>query len=214
MVRLLIPFCKRGSDVSVKSKFQINISASYALNYLIYVQNTVSNFKKNSDSAFEQRYKFPLLNCDRWHLLNEDFELAVNDVWIRVLRYISSNPESDHNGIFEIEQNIFMELFQKDSNGEIGFRESWRSFTTWFDGYLGQYALERLIENNIVNDIYAKIEPHINSDKLMIILLYDEPLYIDDTYLTNQPNVLMLSIHQLTYLYNQTINQILSQYRV
>ncbi|MBD3919223.1 hypothetical protein H8B09_10705 [Paenibacillus sp. PR3] len=189
----------------MNSSFTIELRASYALNYLIYVQNAVLNKR---ETGSERNSKFPYLNCDDWHLTDDNFEHVFTEVWEDMLGKIALNPQSDHNGVGETERKVYLRLFKPDREGELGFVESWQSFNAWFGGYWGHYAIESLIDNTLINEMYTKLRPHFQSNKLSILVLYDEPTFIHKELKALQ-HVNVVSFHQLRHAFDQTIERII-----
>ncbi|GMK40430.1 hypothetical protein PCCS19_34860 [Paenibacillus sp. CCS19] len=99
------------------NNFTIKSFAPYSLNYLIYIQNAFIS-RKNEVA------KFPSLDTSHWGLLEEKhFCESYKNVWAEMVRRISHNSLTDHNGVLLTEQTLFRELFKTGDQGEIGFEE-------------------------------------------------------------------------------------------
>jgi hypothetical protein len=125
--------------------------------------------------------KFPSTNTN-WGLLEERFFCdAFKAVWAEMVRRLSQNHLSDHNGIIETERKLFLELFDQKNQGSNGFEESKNSFYSWFSSLAGQITIERASDHILYyeTDIYNKLSSEINfGDKtnhdLHIALIFDE----------------------------------------
>lgn len=192
-------------EVRLNSRFSIQLRASYALNYLVYLQNAIWN-KRVTKSG--RTSKFPYLNCDDWHLKDDNFEVVFADVWEEMLGKLADDAPWDHNGIAAAERNVYMKLFRQGREGELGYDESQQSFNAWYGGYWGQYAIERQVDNDLVNEMFTRLKPHFESNKLTIIVLYDEPIFIRRE-LKTPPLVYVVSFHQLRHSFDQTVERII-----
>ncbi|GMK40819.1 hypothetical protein PCCS19_38750 [Paenibacillus sp. CCS19] len=177
----------------------IEVKASYALNYLIYIQNAVMNRRAIPE---ERSLKFPYLNSEDWHLTDDNFEVVFAEVWEEMLAKVCANPQIDHNGIVETERLALMKLFRQGYDGIRGYEESGQSFHAWFGGSFGQYAIERLIDNKALNELYAQLSPHTKLSKLLIMVIYDEAI-LTNGLRKQQSNILVASFHQLNRAYDR-----------
>lgn len=189
----------------MNSRFSIELRASYALNYLIYLQNAILNKRKIGS---ERRSKFPYLNIDDWHLAEGNFEGVFSEVFKVMSDKIALNPQIDHNGIGDTASHIYRELFKPVTEGLEGYHESWQSFNTWFGGYWGQYAIERQVDNDLITKIDAKLRPHFQTNRITILVLYDEPIWVHCELKTTS-YVYVVSFHQLKHALDQTMERII-----
>ncbi|MCK9859675.1 hypothetical protein [Paenibacillus sp. ATY16] len=160
------------------SNFTIKSFAPYSLNYLIYIQNAFISSK-------DEVLKFPSLETTHWGLLEDKhFRESYKKVWGEMVRRISQNSLTDHNGILVTEQTLFRKLFKADEQGEKGFEESRKSFYAWFSSLTGQLTIERAADHIMYYeiDIYNKVSNTIyrhdrTNQELLISLIYDECLF-------------------------------------
>ena len=156
------------------NNFTITSLAPYSLNYLVYIQNSFLSRKGEAN-------KYPSTHVN-WGLLEEAFFCdTFKAVWSEWMRRLSLDYLSDHNGIIEFERELFLRLFNQDSQGKKGFKESKNSFYSWFSSLAGQITIERAFDHMMFyeGDIYNKLASEINfSDKsnhnLLISLIYDD----------------------------------------
>ncbi|MGO4106256.1 PapG chaperone-binding domain-containing protein [Paenibacillus sp. YAF4_2] len=101
-----------------------------------------------------------------------------------MVRRISHNSLTDHNGILLTEQTLFRELFKTGDQGEKGFEESRKSFYAWFSSLTGQLTIERAADHIMYYeiDIYNNVSSSIHhndktNQELLISLIYDECLF-------------------------------------
>ncbi|MEK5208201.1 hypothetical protein [Psychrobacillus sp. FSL H8-0510] len=154
----------------------ITISASYNLNFLIYIQNIYLNQNQS-----EKECKYPFFPSKI--AFNEEFELNYKDLWDEIAERISiSKPQSNDMRIFYEEKDLFYQrLFVIDLENLKKYAEIYKSFQVWWESIAGQLSVERSIDNNI-QEIYnqlaislmkSEIEPQ---KTLNISLVYEECL--------------------------------------
>ncbi|GMK47484.1 hypothetical protein PghCCS26_46140 [Paenibacillus glycanilyticus] len=160
-------------------KFTIKSFAPYSLNYLIYIQNAFISSKNEVP-------KFPSHETAHWGLLEEEhFRESYKNVWVEMVRRLSQNSLTDHNGILVTEQTLFRNLFKAGEQGEKGFEESRKSFYAWFSSLTGQLTIEKAADHIMYYeiDIYNKVSSTIyhhddrTNQELLISLIYDECLF-------------------------------------
>ncbi|MGN7402492.1 hypothetical protein ACTHO0_21810 [Cytobacillus praedii] len=156
----------------------MTIDTSFALNFLIYIQNIYLN--QNRD---EQDLKFPYLSTRM--PFKEDFELRYIELWNDVSQKISGDNGSRDLRIFYKEKELFYQhLFEDNRDSKTKFNEVYKSFQVWWDSFAGRFTVGRSIDETTQN-LYLDLanflkESGVEPKKpLKIILIYDECLLVN-----------------------------------
>jgi len=127
-------------------------------------------------------------NC-YWGVLKEEkFESKFKEIWSEIT-YKNEQSGYDHNGILEQDSSIYKQLF---SNNIDGIPESVKLLLSWWGGFHGKIAIERLFESENGQEVYFDFLNAINSNdylittkKFKINLIYDKPLLVDTTSISS-----------------------------
>ncbi|MFS0644391.1 hypothetical protein [Siminovitchia sp. 179-K 8D1 HS] len=161
----------------MENSLLMKIDASFALNFLIYIQNIFLN-----QSRKEGEVTFPYLPLRI--TFNENFESKYNELWNEVSQRIAD----DHiNGayIFYEEKDLFYErLFPVNSIGLKDFSEIYKAFDVWWNSFAGRFAAERSIDE-VAEKLYADLAASLikrgikPEHELHISLIYDKCILAD-----------------------------------
>lgn len=154
----------------------MTISASYTLNFLIYIQNIYLN---QSQSIKECKYPFFPSKIT----YNDDFELKYKELWDEVAEIISkSKPQSNDMKIFYEEMDLFYQrLFVINSENFKKYTEIYESYLVWWESTAGQFCLEKSIDER-GQKLYVELAKSLKQNgiesqrTLNICLVYDECL--------------------------------------
>ncbi|SLL31577.1 L-rhamnose mutarotase [Bacillus dakarensis] len=147
---------------------------SFALNFLIYIQNIFLNQNRN-----EEDLRFPYLSTRI--AFKEDFELKYDELWNEISQRISEDNKNDLK-IFYEENNLFFQwLFVNDEDSLMNFNEIYETFKVWWNSFAGRFAIERSVDEmgqklywDLANSLVQRgIEP---KKEVNISLIYDECL--------------------------------------
>lgn len=158
----------------MENSLLMRTEATYALNFLIYIQNIYFNQNRS-----EEKLKFPYYPSKL--VFREEFDLNFKNLWDKVSQRIS-NHHSNGAKIFYEEKDLFYQsLFVNKSNSLKEFNNIYKSYKAWWNSFAGQFAVERSIDVKgemlyveLANSLTQKgIEPQ---KELSISLIYDECL--------------------------------------
>lgn len=161
----------------MQNSLVMRTEATYALNFLIYIQNIYLN-----QSRSEKEYKFPYFPSIT--AFEEDFQVKYKDLWNEVSRRIS---ERQSNGvkIFYAEKDLFYRtLFLNNSASLKNYSEIYKSFKVWWDSLAGGFSVERSIDV-YRQELYVELSSLLSQKgiepqkELNISLIYDECLLVE-----------------------------------
>ncbi|MEC1155661.1 hypothetical protein [Cytobacillus horneckiae] len=167
------------------TELNLVIEAPYSLNYLIFIQNIYLN----NDSKCENSNRlFPYLDSSKWGLLEQKkFSIKFNEVWNEVVHKNNKDQLYEHNGVLYDDSQLFKQLFESDSKGEVGFSESVKLFMSWWDEVFGKMAISRVYEtegSDIYNEFLKAIQSNqctITNNRFNIDLIYDKNSIVKST---------------------------------
>lgn len=147
---------------------------SFALNFLIYIQNIFLNQNLN-----EEDLKFPYLSTKM--MFKEDFELKYKELWNEISQRISDDNKNDVRTFYEVKDLFYQRLFVIDADSLKNFNEIYKTFKVWWNSFAGRFSIERSIDEmgqklywDLANLLVQKgIKPQ---KELNISLIYDDCL--------------------------------------
>jgi hypothetical protein len=161
----------------MKNLLVMRAEATYALNFLIYIQNLYLN-----QYSSEEGHKFPCFPLNI--AFREDFELKFKDLWDDVSHRIFDNHSNDMKIVYEEKDLFYQSLFVNNSNSLKEYNEIYKTFKVWWDSFAGRFSIERSIDEKIqklyeelANTLVReRIEPQ---KELSISLIYDECVLVN-----------------------------------
>lgn len=147
---------------------------SFALNFLIYIQNIFLNQSRN-----EEDLRFPYLSTKI--AFKEDFELKYEELWTEISQKISDDSKNDLRAFYEEKDLFFHRLFSIDTDSFKNFIEIYKTFKVWWNSFVGFFSIERSVDEmgqklywDLSNLLVQKAkEP---KKELNISLIYDDCL--------------------------------------
>jgi L-rhamnose mutarotase len=197
-------FSSEKGEENVENSLLVKTDASFAMNFLIYIQNIFLNQNRK-----EGEVTFPYLPSRI--IFNEHFESKYNELWNEVSQKIAD----DHiNGasIFYEEKNLFYErLFPVNSTGLKDFSEIYKAFDVWWNSFAGRFAAERSVDEageKLYSDLAASlIERGIKPEQeLHISLIYDKCVLADAKVL---PYYAVIPIKDFFVNYEELVQKLL-----
>lgn len=161
----------------MENSLLMRTEATYALNFLIYIQNIYSNQNCN-----EENLRFPYYPSK--FVFKEEFELEFKDLWDNVSQRISDHHRNDQKIFYEEKDLFYQSLFVDNSNSLKNFNEIYKSYKVWWDSFVGHFAVERSIDEK-VEMIYVELAKSLTQKKIVpqkelsISLIYDECLLVN-----------------------------------
>ncbi|WLR57368.1 group-specific protein [Mesobacillus subterraneus] len=153
--------------------FEMEVNAPYSLNYLMTIQNIYLNSKYKES----ERPSFPYVDRSKWGLLGEEFEETFAEVWDASVKKNSQDHMYDHNGVLQVDKEIYQKLFQNNETGSFGYSESVKFFLAWWNGFHGKIAIEAVFDHDKMEKVYKELAASVKFDKrLRIHLVYDKPV--------------------------------------
>lgn len=148
--------------------------SSFALNFLIYLQNIFLNQNRS-----EEDLRFP--NLSTRMVFKDDFELKYKELWNEISQRISDDNKNDVRLFYEEIDLFYQSLFVIDADNLKNFNEIYKTFKVWWNSFAGRFSIERAIDEmgqnlywDLANLLVRKgIEPQ---KELNITLIYDECL--------------------------------------
>jgi hypothetical protein len=147
---------------------------SFALNFLIYIQNIFLNQNRN-----EEDLRFPYLSTRIAFI--EDFELKYEELWNEISQRISDDNKNDVRTFYEEKDLFYQRLVVIDADSLKNFKEIYKTFKVWWNSFAGRFSIERSIDEmgqklywDLANWLVQRgIEP---KKELNISLIYDKCL--------------------------------------
>lgn len=183
----------------MRNSLLMKIDTSYALNFMIYIQNIYLN--QNNDN---EEFKFPYYPSTI--SFKEDFEWKYRELWDYISQSICDH-QNDLEIYYEKKELIYQSLFLNNSESLNKFNEIVKSFDTWWDSFAGRFSIEGSIDERsekvyfeLSNLLIQKgIEPQ---KTLSISLIYDECM-LDSIEVT--PYFAMVPIRDYFIKYKQLV---------
>lgn len=165
-------------EESVHRGFEMEVNAPFSLNYLIYVQNIYINSEKQN----RENPLFPYVDSSTWGLIEDEFKDIFTEVWNEAVNKNGQSGLYDHNGILDLDEQLYQKLFKDNETGLFGYSESVKSFVTWWSGIYGKVSIESVFDENRLNEVYKELSKSlIVSKRLRIDLIYDNPVLTENT---------------------------------
>lgn len=147
---------------------------SFALNFLIYIQNIYLNQNRN-----EEDLRFPYLSTKIAFI--DDFELKFKELWNEILQRITDDNKEDVRTFYEEKDLFYQRMFVIDDDSFKNFNEIYKTFKVWWNSFAGRFSIERSIDEvgqklywDLANSLVQRgIVP---KKEMNIILIYDECL--------------------------------------
>jgi hypothetical protein len=146
--------------------------ASYALNFLVYIQNIFLN-QKNS----EEEYRFPYIRSK--YIVKEEFELRYKELWDEIRQKVSEHPKNDMENFYEEKYLFHQRLFVDGSDSLKEYSEIHQTFKVWWDSFAGRFSVERAIDEKS-EKLYVELANFLTQrgivpqKELNISLVYDD----------------------------------------
>ncbi|MFC9540038.1 group-specific protein [Lysinibacillus sp. NPDC056959] len=107
------------------------------------------------------------------------FNIKFKEIWNEVIYINVQNQYYDSNGVLENDGSLYRQLFDRNVNGEFGFSESVKLFLSWWNGFYGKIAIERLFESEGGQEIYNELSKslilyNLNNSQFKINIIYDK----------------------------------------
>lgn len=93
----------------MENSLLMRTEASYALNFLAYIQNIFLNQKSG-----QEEYRFPYILSK--YIVKEDFELRYKELWDEIRQKVSEDPENDMKIFYEEKDLFHQRLFVDGSD--------------------------------------------------------------------------------------------------
>lgn len=152
----------------------MKIDTSFALNFLIYIQNIFFNQNRN-----EEDLKFPYLSTRME--FKEEFELRYKELWNAVSQKISADDVNDLRIFYKEKELFYQKLFEDNADNLTNFNEVYKCFKVWWESFAGRFSVERCIDETVHN-LYLELSNSLKESgvepkkQLKISLIYDECL--------------------------------------
>lgn len=172
-------------DLNNAKNNQLNLetTAPYSLNYLIFIQNLFLNNNSNNNP----QSSFPNFHSSSWGILpKQRFDIKFKEIWNEVIYKNVQNQYYDSNGVLENDELLYRQLFDRNINGEFGFSESVKLFLSWWNGLYGKIAIERLFDSGGGQEIYNELSKslilsNLNNSQFKINIIYDKQRLLSTT---------------------------------
>lgn len=109
------------------NSLMIKTDTSFALNFLIYIQNIFLNQSRN-----EEDLRFPYLSTKI--AFKEDFELKYEELWTEISQKISDDTKNDLIAFYEEKDLFFQRLFSIDTDSFKNFNEIYKTLFFSIEG--------------------------------------------------------------------------------
>ena len=187
----------------MENSFELELNASYTLNFLIYIQNIYLNQNKND-------FKFPYLS--KKLLFNEAFENNYRILWQEVTKdLMGDDPTADIKYFFDKRELFYNELIVEDEENLEVFKAVYRRFETWWDSVVGKYTIEKSVDEE-ARRLYTDLSNWFIENKklpkkrLCIQLIYDECLLTRDS---EECHVTIIPIQDFSVRYKELLPEII-----
>ncbi|WP_244440983.1 hypothetical protein [Neobacillus jeddahensis] len=123
----------------MENSLVMKTDTSFALNFLIYIQNIFLNQNRN-----EEDLRFPYLSTRI--AFKEDFKIKYEELWNEISQRISNDNKNDLI-IFYEEKDLFnQKLFVIDKDSLKNFNEIYKTYKVWWESFAGRFSIERSID--------------------------------------------------------------------
>lgn len=187
----------------LENSFELELNASYTLNFLIYIQNIYLNQNKND-------FKFPYLS--KKLLFNESFENNYRILWQGVTKdLMGDDPTADIKYFFDKKELFYNELIVEDEENLEVFKAVYSRFETWWDSVVGKYTIEKSVDEE-ARRLYTDLSNWFIENKklpkkrLCIQLIYDECLLTRDS---EECHVTIIPIQDFSVRYKELLPEII-----
>lgn len=206
-LKILGEFCMESQKNQLKeymeNPFELELNASYTLNFLIYIQNIYLNQNKDD-------FKFPYLS--KKITFNESFENNYRKLWKEITESLmGDDPTADIKYFFDKRELFYKELIVEDEDNFEVFKEVYRRFETWWDSVVGKYTIEKSVDKE-ARSLYSDLSKWFIENKklpnkrLCIQLIYDECLLTRDA---KECHVTIIPILDFSVRYKELLPEIL-----
>lgn len=150
--------------------FIMRTSASYSLNFMVYIQNIYLN----QNSSEKDEYKFPYIPALNI-TFQEKFESSYIELWDEITRRITAYDVNDTKIFYEDKELFYQSLFVNCDSNLKEFNEIYNTFIIWWESFAGHFAIERSIDE-VGQELYADLANILpkKDRELNISLIYDE----------------------------------------
>lgn len=192
------------------NQLNLEVTAPYSLNYLIFIQNLFLN--NNSNNNLQPL--FPNFNSLSWGILpQEKFNAKFKEIWNEVIYKNVQNQYYDSNGVLENDSSFYRQLFDRNVNGEFGFSESVKLFLSWWNRFYGKIAMERLFESEGGQEIYNELSKsliYLNNNQFKINIIYDKQRLFSTT---SSLSYAVLPIQELFFNRTEIVSNLLEGFK-
>jgi hypothetical protein len=187
----------------MKNTLEMETDASFALNFLIYIQNIFLNQDQKNENL-----RFPYLPTNV--LFRDDFEIKYKELWDEVSQRIANDNKKGAIPYHEDRELYYERLFVIDEASSKVFNEIYKTFNVWWNSFAGHISVERSIDEmgqqlytelaNIL--IHKGIKP---KRRLNISLIYDQ-CFLADTHTSSYFAV--IPIRDFFAKYNELVSKL------
>lgn len=164
----------------LKNSFVMVTDTSFALNFLIYIQNIYLN--QNEE---KEKLRFPYLSTKM--AFKDDFEIQYKELWEEVAERIGNDNINGPTPFYGEKDLFYQRLFVNDEVSLMDFHETYKTFEVWWNSFTGYFTIERSIDEKgqqlyeDISDFLVQkgMEP---KSRLKISLIYDESLLADTQF--------------------------------
>ncbi|EGL20089.1 MULTISPECIES: hypothetical protein [unclassified Paenibacillus] len=173
------------------SELIIANKSSESLNYIIYIQNAISNTDIQLNETI--RRKFPWVSIDLDEPVLVELQHVLINIWVDLVR----NGRADNTST----QLINLEILSRvtDDKVKAALEKLKASFLAWWnDPYIGGYNKLNYIDRNLLNKIYDRVKEKLDQSEatisLVIDVVYDMPIFDS---IMNSRNYVVIAIAEL-----------------
>ena len=156
----------------MENSLLMRTEASYALNFLVYIQNIFLNQKSS-----EEEYRFPYIPSN--YLVKEEFELRYKELWDEIRQRVSEDPKNDMKIFYEEKDLFHQRLFVDGSDSLKEYSEIHQTFKVRCGSFAGRFLVERAIDEKS-QKLYVELANFLTQEgivpqkELNISLVYDD----------------------------------------
>ena len=164
----------------MKNSLVMMRDTSFALNFLIYIQNIFLNQIHN-----EEKVKFPYISTRM--AFKSEFEIKYKALWDEISQRIR---DDNRNGAipFYGERDLFYQrLFMNDEDSLMAYNETYKTFEVWWNSFAGYFTIGRSIDEMEQKLYYDFADLLVQKGtkpqrQLNISLIYDKCLLADTKF--------------------------------
>lgn len=161
----------------MKNSLEIGTDTSFALNFLIYIQNIYLNQDQN-----EEKLRFPYLPITV--VFKDDFEIKFKELWNEIFQRIAEDNKNGVIPFYEDKDLYYEKLFVINENSSKAFNQIYKTFNVWWHSFAGHISVEKSVDEmgqqlytELANLLIQKgVKPQ---RRLNISLIYDDCLLAD-----------------------------------